>query len=235
MRLEKPLGCVLTLGLLAPFAAAQDYGDRGSGEFLTADSAVSVSIVGFAGGQWRTLTTEPDQSVPHSSFDSPMFVEVGEISVETTGQTDVVEAAWWASDLPTGNFLNFVMRTQEGHDFVPFGAKKNGSLIQAFSYEIGGNGDGVDYRNWVDLVLWDELTISYSSDGGQTVFSDPTIEDPIAGGNWIGGTDDLHLGLSLPGDGVNWIQASYKITVIPTPASALALLGAGAVAFRRRR
>ena len=234
MRLERSVVCALTIGIVAPFAAAQDYGDRGAG-FLTADAAVSASVVGFAGGQWRTLNTEPTQSVPISSFDNPMFVEVGEINVETTGQTDVVEAGWWHQSLPGGEFIRFVVRTQDGHDFVPFGAKKNGSLIQAYTYEMGGDGNGLDFRNWVTDVSWDELPISYSYDGGQTVFSDPTVEDPFSGGDWVSGTDTLHLGLALPGDGVNWIQASYKVTVVPAPASGVAFLGAGALAFRRRR
>ncbi|VAX42471.1 hypothetical protein MNBD_PLANCTO03-1231, partial [hydrothermal vent metagenome] len=106
---------------------------------------------------------------------------------------------------------------------------------QAYSYEMGADGNGLDFLNWVTDVTLEELTISYSYDGGQTVFSDPTIFDPINGENWKYGTDDLHLGLAFPGDGVNWIQASYKITVVPAPATAVALLGAGLIGFRRRR
>jgi hypothetical protein len=235
MRLERLFTCALTVGILAPFAAAQDYGDRDSTDFLRDNAAVDASIVGFAGGEWRTLNTDAGRFVKRSSFDNPMFVEVGEIDVETNGETDMVEAAWWDLQVPTGVYIQFVMRTQNGGEFVPFGSTKDGDTVQAYSYEMGGNGDGIDFRNWVTDVIWEELTISYSYDGGQTVFTDPTISDPINGGDWSYGTDSLHLGLAFPGDGVNWIQASYKIELIPAPASAMALLGAGAFAFRRRR
>ncbi len=234
MRFEKSVSCVFAVGLLAPFAAAQDYGDR-EVDFLRDNAAVSASIVGFAGGEWRTLNTDAGAIVPHSSFDDPMFVDVGEIAVDGGGQTDTVEAAWWDLQVPEGIFIKFVLRTQNGNDFVPFGSTKDGDPIQAYSYEMGGDGNGIDFRNWVTDVTWEELTISYSFDGGQTVFSDPTIDDPINGGNWIDGIDDLHLGLAFPGDGVNWIQASYKISVVPAPASAALLLGAGLIGFRRRR
>ena len=234
MRLERSVVCIVTVGVLAPFAAAQDYGDREEA-FLKNNAAVSASIAGFAGGEWRTLNTDAGKFVPRSSFDNPMFVDVGEIAVGGGGQTDTVEAAWWDLQVPEGTFIKFVMRTQNGHDFVPFGATKDGDEIQAYSYEMGGDGNGLDFLNWVTDVTLEELTISYSYDGGQTVFSDPTISDPLNGGNWIDGTDDLHLGLAFPGDGVNWIQASYKITVVPAPATAVALLGAGLIGFRRRR
>jgi len=225
---------VLGVGFLAPFAAAQGFGDRGDGTAIRDDSEATVSIAGFAGNAWRTLNSDGRVPVGKSSFDSPMFVSIGEMDVETTGQTDEVEVAWWERMLPTEHLIQFVYRTVNGKQFVPFGAKEGGSPILAYTYEMGTNGDVIDFRAWVDSVLWEELTISYSYDGGQTVFSDPTIYDPLGGGAW-GGGDAEHLGLAIPGDGVNWIQATYKITIIPAPAGALALLGPGALLFRRRR
>ncbi|VAX42633.1 hypothetical protein MNBD_PLANCTO03-1482, partial [hydrothermal vent metagenome] len=138
MRLERSVVCIVTVGVLAPLALAQDYGDREMDDFMRDKAAVDISIVGFAGGEWRTLNTDAGKLVKRSSFDNPMFVDVGEIEVEGGGQTDTVEAAWWDIQVPEGTFLNFVMRTQNGNDFVPFGATKGGDEIQAYSYEIGG-------------------------------------------------------------------------------------------------
>ncbi|MCC7388418.1 MAG: hypothetical protein IT431_06580 [Phycisphaerales bacterium] len=234
MRFEKTLGCVVLAGVAASGAWAQDYGDgRGAEELFKPDSKISATVSGFAGGSWRVLTTEPDANIPRSSFDNPMFVDIGDVVVDS-GSVDTVEAAWWHQEVSGGNYIRLTMRTENGTEFVPFGAKKNGGTIQAYSYELGGNGNGLDFRQWVTDVDWEQLTISYSYDGGQTVFSDPTIHDPLSGGNWDG-TDDLHLGLALPGDGVNWVQVSYKFSAIPTPGSAAVLLGAGALAARRRR
>lgn len=234
MRLDRTFACVLTVGVLGPLATAQDYGDRDSDTVVRTDSVVTASIVGFAGGDWHALNADGYAEVPISSYNSPVFVDIGQIEVETTGQTDVVEAAWSEVVFPDGRYLHFTYRTQNGLQFVPFSAEIGGQPIQAYTYEMGGDGNGVDFRWWVSQVLWEELTISYSSDGGQTVFSDPTIYDPISGAAW-GGTDALHLGLAFPGDGVNWIQATYKIDAVPAPASALLMLGGGAMALRRRR
>lgn len=236
MRHQKALASIVIVGTAASLASAQDYGDtRGAGDnYFGNNSEIHVSVVGFAGGDWRTLNSEPTAGVPRSTFDDPMFVDVGDIEVQTTGQTDTVEAAWWYQQLGDGEYLRLILRTQDGHEFVPFGSKKNNSLIQAYTYEVGADGSGFDFRDWVTDLDWEELTISYSYDGGQTVFSDPTIHDPDGAGDWDG-TDDLHLGLVFPGDGVNWIQASYKFTAVPAPASLAALLGAGALAARRRR
>ena len=234
MRFEKTLGCVVLAGIAASGAWAQDYGDgRGAEDYFRFNAEIGVSVSGFAGGAWRVLTTEPDASIPRSSFNDPMFVDIGEVVVDS-GTRDTVEAAWWYQEVSGGNYIKLTMRTENGMEFVPFGAKKNGSTIQAYSYELGGNGNGIDFLNWVTDLSWDQLSISYSYDGGQTVYSDPTIHDPLGGGNWDG-TDDLHMGLAFPGDGVNWIQASYKFTAVPTPGSAMALLGAGVLAARRRR
>lgn len=234
MRVKRALGCIMIVGIAASAASAQDYGDgRGADEYFMPNAEISVSLSGFAGGAWRVLTNEPDASIPRSSFSNPMFVDVGEVVVDS-GARDTVEAAWWHQEIGGSQYIRMTMRTQNGGEFVPFAAKSGGSLIQAYSYEVGGNGNGFDFRPWITDLSWDQLTISYSYDGGQTVFSDPTIHDPISGGNWDG-TDDLHMGLALPGDGVNWIQASYKFTAVPAPASVMALLGAGALAARRRR
>ena len=235
MKRNIAISCVLMTGLAGTTASAQDYGDGSrDASMFHINAEISASIVGFAGGDWHTLNSNPDASIPRSTFDAPMFVPIGEIEVDTTGDTDNVEAAWWHQNLAGEDYIRFVLRTENGNEFVPFGSKTGGSTIQAYSYELGGNGNGIDFRWWVQHVDWQELTISYSYDGGQTVFSDPTINDPIGGANWDG-IDDLHLGLALPGDGVNWIQASYKVTAVPAPASAFALLGAGALGLRRRR
>jgi hypothetical protein len=232
MRLESTLALLVTVGSLAPVALAQDYGDRDSDSAVRDDAVASVQIVGFAGGSWRTLNADGHAPVAISSFIDPEFHSIGEMVVETTGETDVVEAAWWELILPTEHFVQFVFRTQEGNQFVPFNAKKNGQNIQAFTYEVGADGDGIDFRHWVDSVGLSELTISYSYDGGQTVFADPTIHDPLGDDPWSG-TDDMHLGLAFPGEGVNWLQVTYKIGVVPAPAT-VALL-APVLMLRRRR
>lgn len=234
MRSQSLVALVLSMGVAAPFAAAQGFGDRGDGTAIRDDSQATVSIAGFAGGQWRTLNSDGRVAVTKSHFDNPEFFSIGQMDVETGSQTDEVEVAWWERVLPSGHFVQFVYQTANGKQFVPFGAKENGSLIQAYTYEMGTNGNTIDFRHWVDSVLWNELTISYSSDGGQTVFSDPTIYDPIGGNAW-GGGDSEHFGLAVPGDGVNWIQATYKIDVVPAPATAAALLVPGALLLRRRR
>lgn len=234
MRRESTLTLLMTVGLIAPMAIAQDYGDRGSDSAIKDNSEAGVRVVGFAGGAWRTINSDGYVSIPISSVSDPEFHAIGEIDVETSGETDVVEVAWWELALPNEHYVQFVYRTQNEMQFVPFGSKEGGSLIQAYTYEMGGNGNGIDFRAWVTSVQWDELTISYSYDGGQTVFSDPTIYDPIGGGNW-NGTDDEHFGLAFPGDGVNWIEATYKVTVVPAPASAALLVGPGALLLRRRR
>lgn len=235
MRKESTFAVLVTVGALASLAAAQDYGDRGSEYSIKPSSTASLSIGGFAGGAWQLLNESGNVEVAVSDRANPMFVELGRIDVETSGQTDVVEAAWYETILPSGQFVQFVYRTQDGHDFIPFGAKKGGKLIQAYSYQLGADGNGIDFYNWVTHVDLEELTISYSYDGGQTVFSDPTIYNPIGEGADWSGVDSLHLGLAFPGDGVNWIQASYKIGPVPAPASALALLLPALGAFRRRR
>lgn len=235
MHFQRSFAVVMTVGIASSLASAQDYGDtRGTAdEYFKPTAEVSVNISGFAGGSWHTLTTEPGAVVARSTFDDPMFVDVGEVAVDS-GTLDTVEAAWWHQEIGDADYVRLVLRTQGGSEFVPFGSKTSGSTIQAYSYELGGNGDGLDFRNWVTDVNWEELSISYSYDGGQTVFSDPAIDQPIGDANW-GGTDDLHLGLAFPGDGVNWMQISYKFTAVPAPTSLAALLGAGLVATRRRR
>lgn len=234
MRVKRSLALVMTVGMVAPIAAAQDYGDRNDDTAVRDNAVVTAGFVGFSGGDWHVLNSGGHTEVPVSEISDPEFTPIGEIQVETSAETDVVEVAWWEAVLPAGRFIQFVMRTQEGHDFVPFGSKLGGKAIQAYTYEMGGDGNGLDFRQWVDFVLWDELTISYSYDGGQTVFADPTIYDPIGEQNWDG-TDDLHLGLVIPGDGVNWIQASYKIEAVPAPSALAVLLAPGVAMLRRRR
>jgi len=236
MRSERSLALVFIVGVITPLASAMDFTDRGSDPAIKFNSETSAAIVGFAGGDWRLLNLDGHAPVKISSISDPQWTPIGEIDVETGAETDIVEVAWWELALPTERFVQFVYRTQEGSQFVPFGAKENGSTIQAFTYEMGGDGNGIDWMNWVDSVFWRELTLSYSTDGGETVFSDPTLYDPVGESQW-GGTDENHFGLGFPGDGVNWIQATYKIEVVPVPApaSALALLGPGAMLLRRRR
>lgn len=234
MHIERSLVCVLIVGAAAPLAAAQDFGDRGDGMSVRSNSKASVSIAGFAGGDWNVINADGRVEVPISEYGNLQFMDIGKIQVNTTGQTDNVEAAWSEVILPNGRFIEFTYRTVNGLQFVPFGSSVDGSLIQAYTYEMGADGNGIDFLNWVSYVDWEELTISYSFDGGQTVFSDPTIFDPIGNESW-NGTDDLHLGLAFPGDGVNWIRASYKIEAVPTPATLSLLVGGGVMALRRRR
>lgn len=233
MRRENVLAFVVTAGAVASIAGAQDFGDRDTGTTIREDSTVSAGIVAFAGGQWDVINADGHAEVPISPFDNQMFVDIGHIQTDA-GQADMVQAAWSEVVLPNGRFVEFTWRTENGNQFVPFAAQLNGNPIQAYSYEVGGNGNGVDFRHWVTDVKWEELTISYSFDGGQTVFSDPTIIDPIGGSSWDG-TDEMHLGLAFPGDGVNWIRASYTVDVIPAPAGMLVLMGGGMAALRRRR
>jgi hypothetical protein len=235
MRPERTFALITTtLGLLAPAALAQDYGDRGDGEAaIRANSEAAVQLVGFAGGAWRTLNADGHTAVRASSFSSQQFYTIGEVEVDAGG-TDMVEAGWWEIVLPTESFVQVVFRSQNGGQFVPFNSKLNGQNIQAYTYEMGGDGNGIDFLPWITSVTWEELTVSYSSDGGQTVFSDPTIHDPIGNSPWDG-TDSEHLGLAFPGDGVNWMQVTYKFEAIPAPATTMALLIPGGLLLRRRR
>ncbi|HZW10978.1 MAG TPA: hypothetical protein VFF69_13835 [Phycisphaerales bacterium] len=235
MRTERTFALITTtLGLLAPVALAQDYGDgRADGDAIRDSSEATVRLVGFAGGAWRTLNSDGHTSIPVSSFANQQFYTIGQVEVDS-GATDTVEAGWWEIALPTERFVQVVFRSENGGQFVPFNAKLNGQTVQAYTYEMGGDGDGIDFLPWVTSVLWDELTVSYSSDGGQTVYSDPTIHDPIGASAWDG-TDSEHLGLAFPGDGVNWMQVTYKFEAIPAPASAVALLVPGGLLLRRRR
>lgn len=235
MRVERTFALITTLGLLAPVALAQDYGDRGDGDnSISPSSEASVRLVGFAGGAWRTLNSDGHTAIPVSSFDQQQFYTIGQIEVESDGRTDTVEAGWWEIALPTERFVQIVFRTENGGQFVPFNSKLNGQAIQAYTYEMGGDGNGIDFLPWVDLAMWEELTVSYSSDGGQTVFSDPSIHDPIGNSPW-NGTDAEHLGLAFPGDGVNWMQVTYKFEAIPAPATAVALVMPAGLLLRRRR
>lgn len=233
MRREKSIAYLLAVGTVASLASAQDYGDRNNDSTIRDDSVVSAGIVAFAGGQWDVINADGYAEVPISPFDNQMFVDIGHIETDS-GQHSNVQAAWSEVNLPNGRFVEFTFRTDNGGQFVPFGATLDGDAVQAYTYEVGGDGNGIDFRHWVSEVQWEELTISYSFDGGQTVFSDPTIIDPNGGNPWDG-TDDEHLGLAFPGDGVNWILASYKVNVIPAPAGLVVLLGGGAAALRRRR
>ncbi len=239
MNTKRTIGWLLALGIASPMAMAQDYGDQrdaGGGNAFKDNSTISASIVGFAGSDWQLLNDEGYVEVTKSSFDDPQFTEIGSIETDQGTSTDVVEAAWWDVSLPEGNFVKIIFRTQNGSQFVPFGSTKNGNDINAYTYEMGGDGNGLDPRSWVTSLFWRELTVSYSFDGGQTVFSDPTIPDPIGDGTQWDGTDAEHLGLAFPGDGVNWIQASYRYEAVPTPGSAMALLlSGGLLASRRRR
>lgn len=231
MRREKVIACLV--GVAASVAGAQDFGDRDAGTTIRDDATVSAGIVAFAGGQWDVINADGYAEVPISAFDNQMFVDIGTIQTDS-GSGAMVQAAWSEVPLPNARFVEFTFRTTNGAQFVPFNSKIGGNNIQAYSYEVGGDGNGIDFRHWVSEVKWEELTISYSFDGGQTVFSDPTIFDPINGDPWDG-TDDMHLGLAFPGDGVNWIRASYGIDVVPAPASILVLMGGGVAAMRRRR
>lgn len=237
MNTKRTIGWLVALGIASPLAMAQDYGDQRDtvDNAIRDDAVVSGSIAGFAGGNWELLNNNGYVEVPKSSFDDPQFTELGEIETDQGTGTDTVEAAWWDVVLPEGTFLKMVFRTQNGSQFVPFGSTKNGNDINAYTYEMGGDGNGVDLRSWVTSFVWKELTVSYSFDGGQTVFSDPTIPDPIGDGTQWDGTDAEHLGLAFPGDGVNWIQASYRYEAVPTPGSAMALLLSGGLFASRRR
>lgn len=231
MRREKVIACLV--GAAASVAGAQDFGDRDAGTTIRDDSTVSAGIVAFAGGQWDVINADGYAEVPISAFDNQMFVDIGTVQTDA-GNGAMVQAAWSEVPLPNARFVEFTFRTANGGQFLPFNSSIGGDNIQAYSYEVGGDGNGIDFRHWVSEVKWEELTISYSFDGGQTVFSDPTIFDPPEGDPWDG-TDDNHLGLAFPGDGVNWIRASYGIDVVPAPASILVLMGGGVAAMRRRR
>jgi hypothetical protein len=231
---ERSVALVLAVGALASIASAQGYGDRGEADAIRDTSEATLDIAGFAGGAWRTLNSDGRVAVPVSEFFAPEFHAIGKIDVESGAQTDIVEAAWWELTLPNEHLVQFIYKTQGGMQFVPFGAKESGNAIMAYTYEMGRDGNGIDFRSWVDDVFLHELKISYSSDGGQTVFSDPTLYDPVGSDAWSG-SDAEHLGLAFPGDGVNWIQATYTIEIVPAPASATALLAPGLLLLRRRR
>lgn len=232
MRAERLIACLLVVGVAGSVANAQ-FGDRDDGSTIRDDAVVTAGIVAFAGGQWDVINADGYAEVPISAFDNQMFVDIGNIQTDS-GDSAMVQAAWSEVALPNGRFVEFTYRTENGEQFVPFGSALDGDEIEAYSYEVGGDGNGIDFRHWVSAVKWEELTISYSFDGGQTVFSDPTIFDPINGADWDG-TDNLHLGLAFPGDGVNWIRASYGVDVIPAPAGLFVLMGGGMAAMRRRR
>ena len=232
MRVQRSVACLLVVGVVGSVANAQ-YGDRDNGSTIRDDSIVTAGIVAFAGGEWDVINADGYAEVPISPFDNQMFVDIGNIQTDS-GDLAMVQVAWSEVALPNERLVEFTYRTENGEEFVPFNSTLNGNEIQAYSYEVGGDGNGIDFRHWVTAVKWEELTISYSFDGGQTVFSDPTIFDPINGADWDG-TDNLHLGLAFPGDGVNWIRASYTIDVIPAPASLFVLMGGGMAAMRRRR
>ncbi|MCL4741677.1 MAG: hypothetical protein KJZ54_05670 [Phycisphaerales bacterium] len=216
-------------------ASAQDdhYGDRTS-DAVANNSVATVSLVGFAGGQFRTLNSEGDAPVPVSTFDDPKFYSIGTNTVPNPSQEDVLEAAWYEVVNPQGHFVQLVIRSRNGKQFVPVGTQVDGHTVQAFSYELGGDGNGIDWKGWVSHVSWTEYVINYSTDGGQTAYSDPTIQDPIGGAHW-NGIDVLHLGLEVPGSGVNWIQVNYKIGVVPAPGALTGLALAGGLLARRRR
>ena len=233
MRVRSVMIVALT-GSIAGVASAQDYGDRVS-DAVKESSEASVVLSGFSGGSWHAMNSLGYIGVPKSVDPfSPVYYDVGETPAERVQDRDTVEVAWWESIIPAGRYVNFVMRTEEGHEFVPFGTDFAGSPVLAYSLELGGDGDGVDWRAWIDAVYVEEVTTSYSIDGGQTVYSDPTIFDPFGGLSWDG-TDDSHLGLALPGDGVNWIQVSYKINPVPAPGVGMALAVFGGLAAARRR
>ncbi len=232
MRVQRSITCLLVVGVAGSVANAQ-FGDRDNGSTIRDDSIVTAGIVAFAGGEWDVINADGYAEVPISAFDNQMFIDIGNIQTDS-GDSAMVQAAWSEVELPNGRFVEFTYRTENGEQFVPFNSTLNGNEIQAYSYEVGGDGNGIDFRDWVTAVKWEELTISYSFDGGQTVFSDPTIFDPINGADWDG-TDNMHLGLAFPGDGVNWIRASYTIDVVPAPAGLFVLVGGGMAALRRRR
>ena len=237
MYTKRIVALLLAVGVAAPIALAQDYGDGGrdsTGDVFKNNSQVSAAIAGFTGSNWELLNDGGPTSVQKSSFDDPQFVDIGQIAVDDGTVSDPIEVAWWDVTLPEGTFVKMIFRTQSGSGFVPFNATKNGNAIDAYTYEMGGDGNGLDLRAWVTSFVWKELTVSYSLDGGQTVFSDPTIHDPIGTGQWDG-TDAEHLGLAFPGDGVNWIQASYRYEAIPAPATVAALLIPGGLLLGRRR
>lgn len=222
-----------TVGSVCSVGTAQDYGDRGDDDATFSDSVASVNISGFAGGDWDVLNSGGHAEVLKSDLNDPEYVDIGEIEVDE-GTFDTVEAAWWEVILPDGHFVQLVLRTVSGTGFVPFNSHSNGDRITAFTYELGGDGNGLDFRPWVDSIKWRELQVSYSADGGQNVFSDPTIFDPIGNAEWDG-TDDHHLGLAFPGDGINWIQATYLIEPVPAPATLAVLLVPGGLLLGRRR
>jgi hypothetical protein len=235
MHSERLMVLVLAAGFGAPLACAQDYGDRdiGADRTIRDNSVVSASVVAFAGNQWNVINADGHAEVQISEYDNPMFVDIGRVRTDS-GEHENVQVSWSEVRLPSGRYVEFTFRTEGGGQFVPFNSNINGNRIQAYSYEIGGDGNGIDFRAFVTEVFWEELTISYSPDGGQTVFSDPTIFDPLNGAPWDG-TDDNHFGLAFPGDGVNWIRASYKIDVVPAPGTAALLAAGGLLGLRRRR
>lgn len=214
-------------------AQGDHYGDRTS-DAVANNSVATVSLVGFAGGQFRTLNSEGDAPVPVSTFDDPKFYSIGTNTVPNPSQEDILEAAWYEVVNPQGQFVQLVIRSRNGKQFVPVGTKVDGHTVQAFSYELGGDGNGIDWKGWISHVSWTEYVINYSTDGGQTAYSDPTIYDPIGDSHW-NGIDVLHLGLEVPGSGVNWIQVNYKIGVVPAPGALTGLAIAGGLLARRRR
>ena len=221
---------------VACVASAQEdhYGDRTLGAVAN-NSVATVSLVGFAGGQFRSLNSRGDAPVPVSSFENPVFHSIGTNTAPNPNQEDTLEAAWYEVVNPQGQFVQLIIRSRNGKPFVPVGTKVDGHTVQAFSYELGGDGNGIDWKANISHVAWTEFVINYSTDGGQTAYSDPIIHDPLGGAHW-NGIDVLHLGLEVPGSGVNWIQVNYKIDVVPAPGTLAGLtLAAGFLARRRRR
>ncbi|MCW5776800.1 MAG: PEP-CTERM sorting domain-containing protein [Phycisphaeraceae bacterium] len=235
-RIQASCSLVLIIAA-APLAFAEDgdhYGDRMVGGAVKGSSVATVSLVGFAGGQFRALNSEGDSPVPVSSFETPQFYSIGKNTTANPTQEDILEAAWYEVVNPQGHFVHMIIRSREGKQFVPLGTTIDGFTVQAFSYELGGDGNGIDWRDWVTHVGVKELVTFYSTDGGTSVYSDPTIHDPFGGGHW-NGIDVMHWGLEVPGSGVNWLQVSYKIDVVPAPGTLAGLTLAGGILSRRRR
>jgi len=157
----------------------------------------------------------------------PAFTDMG-LNRNGTGR---IQGTW--DEVIQGNnlYINTVIKTSNGQQFVPGTAMVGGSPAAFWTWHFG-TANGVDFFPWVTSVTLVTARAYMSSDGGQTFFNSAGIM-PGMESSWNPGRDPGTL-MSSVADGTNYMLFQYQIVVVPAP-SGLGVMAGGLLAATRRR
>ncbi len=154
------------------------------------------------------------------------------IGTNTNG-TGQVQASWDEVGSSSRTFVNVVVKTSNGEQFMPVTSRVGANPAFFWSWSMGV-ADPVNYESYVTSVQLVSAYIWFSADGGQSFFSRTNITSTLPQ-SFLPGRDPGQLLTSI-GDGTNYILLQYETNVtIPAPVTLTPLAGAGLALLGRRR